>query len=157
MLHGVDIQPPSSRFSKSVGHQHVLEPGMRTTDGAKISPSTCSRKPPNAALATSTDAAWAYTFRGLPISAAGGMKSPSSRRATPAFCSFAWNNSGYGGRATSRYPSASCFSTWFRPDSINAIVDAPPVAFRREQLEPASSWERVKLSIFWPELSSGGA
>jgi nucleotidyltransferase/DNA polymerase involved in DNA repair len=27
MLHGVDIQPPTSRFSKSIGHQHVLEPG----------------------------------------------------------------------------------------------------------------------------------
>jgi DNA polymerase-4 len=35
MLHGVDIQPPSSRFSKSIGHQHVLEPELRTTDGAK--------------------------------------------------------------------------------------------------------------------------
>jgi DNA polymerase-4 len=34
MLHGVDIQPPSSRFSKSVGHQHVLEPERRTRDGA---------------------------------------------------------------------------------------------------------------------------
>src|SRR5215472_263185 len=30
MLHGVDIQPPSSRFSKSIGHQHVLEPDLRT-------------------------------------------------------------------------------------------------------------------------------
>jgi DNA polymerase-4 len=35
MLHGVDIQPPSSRFSKSIGHQHVLEPELRTTDGAR--------------------------------------------------------------------------------------------------------------------------
>jgi DNA polymerase-4 len=26
MLHGVDIQPPSSMYSKSIGHQHVLEP-----------------------------------------------------------------------------------------------------------------------------------
>ena len=26
MLHGVDIQPPSSPFAKSIGHQHVLEP-----------------------------------------------------------------------------------------------------------------------------------
>jgi nucleotidyltransferase/DNA polymerase involved in DNA repair len=34
MLHGVDIQPPSSRFSKSIGHQHVLEPDLRTRDGA---------------------------------------------------------------------------------------------------------------------------
>jgi DNA polymerase-4 len=34
MLHGVDIQPPSSRFAKSMGHQHVLEPDLRTTDGA---------------------------------------------------------------------------------------------------------------------------
>ena len=34
MLHGVDIQPPSSRFSKSMGHQHVLEPELRTGKGA---------------------------------------------------------------------------------------------------------------------------
>jgi DNA polymerase IV len=34
MLHGVDIQPPTSRFSKSVGHQHVLEPELRTEEGA---------------------------------------------------------------------------------------------------------------------------
>jgi DNA polymerase-4 len=35
MLHGVDIQPPSSRFSKSIGHQHVLEPELRTAKGAR--------------------------------------------------------------------------------------------------------------------------
>jgi DNA polymerase-4 len=35
MLHGVDIQPPSSRFSKSIGHQHVLEPELRTSDSAR--------------------------------------------------------------------------------------------------------------------------
>jgi DNA polymerase-4 len=34
MLHGVDIQPPTSRFSKSIGHQHVLEPDLRTKKGA---------------------------------------------------------------------------------------------------------------------------
>jgi DNA polymerase-4 len=34
MLHGVDIQPPSSRFSKSIGHQHLLEPDLRTKKGA---------------------------------------------------------------------------------------------------------------------------
>ena len=34
MLHGVDIQPPSSRFSKSIGHQHVLEPELRSNKGA---------------------------------------------------------------------------------------------------------------------------
>jgi DNA polymerase-4 len=34
MLHGVDIQASSSRFSKSIGHQHVLEPELRTTKGA---------------------------------------------------------------------------------------------------------------------------
>ena len=33
MLHGVDIQPPSSRFSKSIGHQHVLEPELRSNKG----------------------------------------------------------------------------------------------------------------------------
>jgi DNA polymerase-4 len=35
MLHGVDIQPPSSRYSKSIGHQHVLEPVLRTNKGAR--------------------------------------------------------------------------------------------------------------------------
>ena len=34
MLHGVDIRPPSSRFSKSMGHQHLLEPDLRTHQGA---------------------------------------------------------------------------------------------------------------------------
>jgi hypothetical protein len=34
MPHGVDIQPPSSRFSKSKSHQHVLEPNLRTSKGA---------------------------------------------------------------------------------------------------------------------------
>jgi DNA polymerase IV len=35
MLHGVDIQPPSSRYSRSIGHQHVLEPELRTNKGAR--------------------------------------------------------------------------------------------------------------------------
>jgi DNA polymerase IV len=34
MPHGVDIQPPSSRFAKSIGHQHVLEPELRSNAGA---------------------------------------------------------------------------------------------------------------------------
>jgi hypothetical protein len=34
MLQGVDIQPPSSRFAKSIGRQHVLEPELRTSQGA---------------------------------------------------------------------------------------------------------------------------
>lgn len=35
MLHGVDIQPPSSSQTKSMGHQHVLEPELRNKAGAK--------------------------------------------------------------------------------------------------------------------------
>jgi DNA polymerase-4 len=35
LLHGADLQPPSSRFSHSLGHQHVLEPELRTTGGAR--------------------------------------------------------------------------------------------------------------------------
>ena len=35
MLHGVDIQPPSSKFAKSMGHQHVLDPELRTKEGAQ--------------------------------------------------------------------------------------------------------------------------
>src|SRR5580658_5852833 len=34
MLHGVDIQLPSSRFSKSIGHAHALEPELRIAKGA---------------------------------------------------------------------------------------------------------------------------
>jgi DNA polymerase IV len=34
IAYAVDIQPPSSRFSKSIGHQHVLEPELRTKEGA---------------------------------------------------------------------------------------------------------------------------
>jgi nucleotidyltransferase/DNA polymerase involved in DNA repair len=41
MLHGVDIQPPSSRFAKSMGHQHALEPELRTA--AARSASVCCR------------------------------------------------------------------------------------------------------------------
>jgi len=33
MLHGVDIQPPSSRYSKSIGHQHVLGTGVAHQQG----------------------------------------------------------------------------------------------------------------------------
>jgi DNA polymerase IV len=35
MLHGADVQPPSSKFAKSMGHQHVLEPELRTAEGAQ--------------------------------------------------------------------------------------------------------------------------
>lgn len=35
MLHGIDVQPASSKFAKSMGHQHVLEPELRTRDGAQ--------------------------------------------------------------------------------------------------------------------------
>jgi DNA polymerase IV len=35
MLHGIDIQPPSSRFAKSIGHQHVLEPELRNKAAAR--------------------------------------------------------------------------------------------------------------------------
>ena len=41
MLHGVDIQPPASRYSKSIGHQHVLEPELRSKKGAHDFRSTC--------------------------------------------------------------------------------------------------------------------
>jgi hypothetical protein len=57
MLHGVDIQPPSSRFSKSIGHQHVLEPELRTRHGPGISLSTCSRRRPSGCGAATITAA----------------------------------------------------------------------------------------------------
>ena len=34
LLHGADLQFPSSPESKSISHQHVLEPDLRTLDGA---------------------------------------------------------------------------------------------------------------------------
>ena len=41
MLHGVDIQPPASRYSKSIGHQHVLEPDLRNKKARMILRSIC--------------------------------------------------------------------------------------------------------------------
>src|ERR1700723_454282 len=35
LLHGADLQPPSSPFAHSLGHQHVLEPERRTIEGAR--------------------------------------------------------------------------------------------------------------------------
>ncbi|MGE3623465.1 MAG: hypothetical protein AB7H77_06310 [Bdellovibrionales bacterium] len=35
MLHGADIQPPSARHAKSMGHQHVLEPELRNREDAR--------------------------------------------------------------------------------------------------------------------------
>ncbi len=35
LLHGADLQFPSSTQSKSLGHEHVLEPALRTMNGAK--------------------------------------------------------------------------------------------------------------------------
>jgi len=35
LLHGADLQFPSSSETHSVSHQHVLEPALRTTDGAR--------------------------------------------------------------------------------------------------------------------------
>jgi len=35
LLHGADLQFPSSSHSKSISHQHVLEPELRTIDGAR--------------------------------------------------------------------------------------------------------------------------
>jgi len=35
LLHGADLQFPSSPHSKSISHQHVLEPQLRTIDGAR--------------------------------------------------------------------------------------------------------------------------
>jgi DNA polymerase-4 len=35
LLHGADLQFPSSAQSRSISHQHVLEPELRTIDGAR--------------------------------------------------------------------------------------------------------------------------
>ena len=80
MLHGVDIQPPSSRFAKSMGHQHVLEPELRTNDGAaNFARHLLTKAAERRAAAIIIAAAWACTCRGPAISAAGGMRSVSTR------------------------------------------------------------------------------
>lgn len=35
MLHGVDVQPPETPHAKSISHQHVLEPSLRTSAGGR--------------------------------------------------------------------------------------------------------------------------
>lgn len=35
LLHGADLQPSSPPFAHSLGHQHVLEPELRTAEGAR--------------------------------------------------------------------------------------------------------------------------
>jgi DNA polymerase IV len=104
MLHGVDIQPPSSRFAKSMGHQHVLEPELRKIKGAQ-----------NFARHLLTKAAERlrrgdyYCRRlGLHLSwgadlGSCGAKPISPRPATRAFCSNASTSFGPRSRPTSRF------------------------------------------------------
>ena len=44
LLHGADLQFPSSANSQSISHQHVLEPEFRTTDGARQFAHICWRR-----------------------------------------------------------------------------------------------------------------
>jgi DNA polymerase-4 len=94
---------PSSRFSKSIGHQHVLEPELRTNKGAHDFAQHLLTK------AAERLRRGDYYCRRLgrhlswfPISAAAGMKSPFRKPATPAFCSAASSSSGGACRGTSR-------------------------------------------------------
>jgi nucleotidyltransferase/DNA polymerase involved in DNA repair len=126
MLHGVDIQPPSSRFAKSMGHQHVLEPDLRTKEGAA-----------NFARHLLTKAAehlrrgdYYYRRLGLHLSWVGDLggwwaRSASPRRATPAFCSAVSTSCGSGCRLTSRSPSGSCCSISFPLASTSRIYSTP--------------------------------
>ena len=80
MLHGVDIQPPTSRYSKSIGHQHVLVPDLRTKKGAHDFAQHLLTKAAERLRRAST-------CPGSAISAAGGMKPIFMRRAIPDSCS----------------------------------------------------------------------
>ena len=64
MLHGVDIQPPTSRYSKSIGHQHVLEPKLRTKKGAHGFASICWPKRPDHSGITRRSARACWRRRG---------------------------------------------------------------------------------------------
>jgi DNA polymerase IV len=57
MLHGVDIEPPSSRLSKSIGHQHVLEPKLRSNQGAHSFTQHLRPRPPSVCAAATITAA----------------------------------------------------------------------------------------------------
>lgn len=132
MLHGVDIQPPSSRFSKSIGHQHVLEPELRTKKGA-----------PDFAQHLLTKAAERlrrgdyYCRRlGVHLSWTGDLggfwdETDFTKYATPASCSPASRSSGGGSRDTSRSASVSCCSTWCPLLSISRTSSTPTAAGAR--------------------------
>src|SRR3984893_15383972 len=95
MLHGVDIQPPSSRFSKSIGHQHVLEPELRTTKGAHdFAEHLLTKAAARLRRGDYYSRRLGLRLPGWPISAAIWMKSPFRNPATPAFCSAVSRNSG---------------------------------------------------------------
>jgi DNA polymerase-4 len=120
MLHGVDIQPPSSRFSKSIGHQHVLEPELRTNKGAHDFAQHLLTK------AAERLRRGDYFCRRLDVHLSwigdlgGWWDEPIFKRpATPVSCSAASRSSGAACRGTNRSASASCCLTWFPPPSIS--------------------------------------
>jgi DNA polymerase IV len=127
MLHDVDIQPPSSRFARSMGHQHVLEPDLRTNEGA----ANFARHLLTKAAERLRHGDYYYQRLGLHLSWVGDLggwwdEISFNERATPAFCSAVSTNSGCGSRATSRSVSASCCSISCPRASISRIYSMPP-------------------------------
>jgi hypothetical protein len=126
MLHGADIQPRSSKFAKSMGHQHVLEPEFRTSAGAQNVARHLLGKGGRAAPARRLflPPARPSPFHGSAISDAGGMKSVSSR---PAILASYSPGSGPRFQLTSRCRSAWYFSISFPPIGISRICSSRPI------------------------------
>ena len=129
MLHGVDIQPPSSRFAKSMGHQHVLEPELRTNEGAREFRAAPADQGGRAAAARRllSAAASACTCHGSAISAAGGTRSSFNETRDTGFLL------GCLDQLWPRVPrykplsaSASCCSTSCPPARTSRIYSTPP-------------------------------
>jgi DNA polymerase IV len=135
MLHGVDIQPPSSRYSKSIGHQHVLEPELRTSKGAHdfaqhllTKAAERLRRGDYYCRRLGVHLSWVADLGGWwdePIF---------TRRMTPAFCSPASRRSGSGVPRT-------------KPLSVGVVLlDLVPAAHHQPDLFAADNHKRQKLS-----------
>jgi DNA polymerase IV len=103
MLHGVDLPAAVVTFSKSIGHQHVLEPELRSEKGAHDFAQHLLTK-----AAEQLRRGDYYCRRlGAHLSWVGDLggwwdETDSMKRVTPASCSPASRKSGSGSRAKSR-------------------------------------------------------
>ena len=132
MLHGVDIQPPSSRFSKSIGHQHVLEPELRTKKGAHDFAQYLLTK-----AAERPRRGYYYCRRlGAHLSWVGDLggwwdETDFDETRDTGFLLARLEKLWQRVRATSRSASASCCSTWSPPPSTSRTCSRPITAGAR--------------------------